>query len=193
MEASHHSQKCQALPMHLLISTVLPYFGFRGSVLQLMQKLSRTSRESISAYSNLIERIKLEKLTWRTIVRHSIRECTVTTRLHMVFENRTLYNIRVSSSGADCCRRLFEHLMHHNSTGKGKALVFYASLRHFTLDMRKVVPPQLMYYEYRIGERAVLGMLLDMTTKKRGFKNVCALVKMSPFLHYVASPVANGK
>lgn len=191
MEASQHSQKCQALPMYQLISTVLPYCGFRWSVLQLKQKLSRTSHQRISTYSNLIERIKLEKLTWHTIVKHSIREFTVTMRMHRVFENRTLYNISVSSSGADCCRRLFEHLMLHNSKGKGKALVFYASLRHFTVDMRKVVLPQLMYYEYRICERAVLGMLLDMTTKKRGFKNVCALVKMSPFLHYVASPIAS--
>ena len=81
--------------------------------------------------------------------------------------------------------------MHHISTGKGKALVLYASLRHFTLDMRKVVPPQLMYYEYRIGERAVLGMLLDLTTKKRGFKHVCAHVKLFPVLYCTASRISS--
>ena len=177
--------------MHLLVSAVLPYFGYRWSVLQLMWKLSRASRQSISSYSNLFERIKPEKLTWRTIVEYSIAECVVMTRLHMVFENRTLYTIRTSSNGRDCCNGLFVHLMHHDSTGKGKALVFYASLRHFTLDMQKVVPPQLLYYQYRIGERAVLGMLLDLSTKKRGFKYVCAHVKMFPVLYCTASRMSS--
>ena len=77
--------------------------------------------------------------------------------------------------------------MHHNSTGKGKGLVFYASLRHFTQNMRQIVPPQLMYYEYHIGERAVLGILLDLTTKHRGFKNFVAFITMRPLLAYVAS------
>ena len=51
-------------------------------------------------------------------------------------------------------------------------LVFYASLRQFTLDMRKIVPQQVVYYQYVIGDRAVIGMLLDETKKKRAFKLV---------------------
>jgi len=51
-------------------------------------------------------------------------------------------------------------------------LVFYASLSKFTLDMRKIVPQQVVYYQYVIGGRAVVGMLLDETKKKRAFKLV---------------------
>ena len=51
-------------------------------------------------------------------------------------------------------------------------LVFYASLSKFTLDMRTIVPQQVVYYHYIIGGRAVIGMLLDETKKKRAFKLV---------------------
>ena len=82
-----------------------------------MQKLSTATRQSINTHSNLIERIKLQKLTWRTILDLSIEECVTMARLHMVFENRTLCTIRKSTSGVDCCKRLFLHLKQHNSTG----------------------------------------------------------------------------
>ena len=51
-------------------------------------------------------------------------------------------------------------------------LVFYASLRKFTINMRTIVPQQVVYYQYVVGGRAVIGMLLDETKKKRAFKLV---------------------
>ena len=55
--------------------------------------------------------------------------------------------------------------------------MFYASLSEFTLDMSKIVPQQVVYYQYCIGGRAVISMLLDETKKKRGFKLVFESIK----------------
>ena len=96
------------------------------------------------------------------------------TEMHilLIFEDRALCMIRKSTSGTDCCKSLLHLLKQHQRSKDGKALVFYVHVSKFTLDMRKLVPPQVVYYQYCIGGRVVLGMLLDETKKKRGFNIV---------------------
>ena len=50
----------------------------------------------------------------------------------------------------------------------------------FKLDMRKLVPLQVVYYQYCIGGRVVLGMLLDETKKKRGLDIVRQAIPHDP-------------
>ena len=58
--------------------------------------------------------------------------------------------------------------------------MFYPSLSKFTIDMRKIVPQQVLYYQYSIGGRAVVGMLLDEIKEMFGFKLVYESISQSP-------------
>ena len=96
------------------------------------------------------------------------------TEMHilLIFENRALCMVRKSTSGTDCCKSFLHLLKQHQRSKHGKALVFYVHVSKFTLDMRKLVPPQVVYYQYCVGGRVILGMLLEETKKKRGLNIV---------------------
>ena len=102
----------------------------------------------------------------------SVVETFTAMRIPFIFEERALCMIRKSTSGTDCCKSLLHLLKQHQRSKDGKALVFYVHVSKFTLDMRKLVPPQVVYYQYCIGGRVVLCMLHDETKRKRGLNIV---------------------
>lgn len=68
----------------------------------------------------------------------------------------------------------------HFVNRKSRFLVFYARYENFSLDTREILTEHVDYTEYKVGGRAVIGILIDSTLKKRCLKRAHSKIKELP-------------
>ena len=163
-----HQIKLQStpLPMHLLVSTVMPYLAYRWRLLPIMWRLSKTARKLIDYYELFLKRLKWSRTTWRDITRQKIMHRPSSERfLNALIMYETQF-IKEWFSGKDFCKHLYGALKESIHKKGWGFFIFYSRLEDYNLKPRKFLTEHLKYASIRVGDRARIGIVVDPTKKK---------------------------
>ena len=183
-----HQIKLQStpLPMHLLVSTVMPYLAYRRRLLPIMWRLSKTARKLIDYYELFLKRVKWSRTTWRDLARQKMTLRPSSDRfLNCLIEHVTQY-IKCWFSGKDFCKYLYGELKETIHKKDWEFFIFYSRLEDFNLKPRKFMTEHLKYAQIRLGERVLIGIVVDPTKKKTNLLQSYKKVRGFYRIHVIA-------
>ena len=100
--------------------------------------------------------------------------------------DESLERMNSTFSGKDFCESLYNSLAHTIHSEKSVFFIFYAKLVHYDSDPRKFMTQRLNYAEIRVGQRAIIGIVIDPTKKKTCLKQSLKKVQAIHGVYLVA-------
>ena len=94
--------------------------------------------------------------------------------------------IKFWSSGEDFCKYLYGELKESIHKMGWGFFIFYSRLEDYNLKPRKFLTEHLKYANIRVGERALIGIVVDPTKKKRNLLQSYKKVRGIYRIHVIA-------
>ena len=155
-------------------AVILSYFITMDEI-EGLARLSHNCSRYVCAHKSFLA-AHLSPWTWKHIARAKLWT-SLTVRFEVPLDRITAV-VRNSRERSRCVMSVLNELDKLGGRGltMGSTLVFVADFVNFRVDLKKLVSSQVDYcwIVVAIGgkQKAIVGMLLDETTKRRTFKNV---------------------